>query len=386
MDTGALEKLIEQDIRGRALQPGDRYLTTRETARMLGVSSARASLALQALSKRQVLQRRRKSGTFVGHNVTDRHAPRLRCLHFVVRRDYLETEGLLADGVVLAIHDLLPGTEIQFNFVTRDDPVPRVRQMLDKVMASGADSIEGLVLIRTPRSVQQLVKERGLPAVVYGSAQPDLGLPWLDRDQEQIGRLLAGYMLEAKHQQFALFMRDYWGIGDNRLADGVKEALREAGLDLSHLAVRSLPPDEGLVQREVRLLLRDPERPTAFICRSAFLAESVARAAEEHGLAIAKDLAVGQCDYYRTPDSASRFPYARPVLDAREQGLILGRMLLACAEGRQPDPDHHVVPVEVVLPKDWSLAERPQEKGGRMRELALAGSKDPLSGSDLEEH
>jgi DNA-binding GntR family transcriptional regulator len=60
-----LAKRLEEDIRARSLKPGDPYLNTQETARMLGVSNAAANRALQLLVKRNTLRRRQRSGTFI---------------------------------------------------------------------------------------------------------------------------------------------------------------------------------------------------------------------------------------------------------------------------------------------------------------------------------
>ena len=51
---------IQEDIRQRALGPGDPYLTTIETARMLGVNNSVAGRALQLLAKRRVIERRQR--------------------------------------------------------------------------------------------------------------------------------------------------------------------------------------------------------------------------------------------------------------------------------------------------------------------------------------
>ena len=56
---------IEEDVQRRRLRPGDRYLGTVETARMLKVNTTVANGALQLLVKRKVLERRQRVGTII---------------------------------------------------------------------------------------------------------------------------------------------------------------------------------------------------------------------------------------------------------------------------------------------------------------------------------
>src|SRR3954470_19347948 len=94
---------IAEDIRRRELRPGDAYLSTAEVARVMQVNGTKANRALQLLARRRVLDRRQRKGTFIAPPPADADTPgpALDVVHLLVQQDYLRTEGLLADGVVL---------------------------------------------------------------------------------------------------------------------------------------------------------------------------------------------------------------------------------------------------------------------------------------------
>ena len=88
----------EFDIRRRDLYAGDAYLTTAQTARMLGVSTTIANRALQFLARNGRLDRKQRRGTFVAEPSLGAGEPAIARVHLVVHQRYMKTEGLLADG------------------------------------------------------------------------------------------------------------------------------------------------------------------------------------------------------------------------------------------------------------------------------------------------
>src|SRR5271156_4618815 len=90
---------ILDDMRRRKLRPGDAYLDTAATARLLQVSGSTVNRALQLLAQRGVIQRRQRQGTIV-LDLGDRRADAvLRKVQLVVRQEHLRTEGLWSEGV-----------------------------------------------------------------------------------------------------------------------------------------------------------------------------------------------------------------------------------------------------------------------------------------------
>src|SRR5205814_5006947 len=123
------------------------------------------------------------------------------------------------EGVLLGLQGALPGVELQFNFRPATDEAEYVRQLIHEILS--ARQRAGLVLIRSTVITQRLVAASGLPAVVSGTLQPSItSLPSIDRDQRQIGVLLAEHLLRARCRQFIIFMRDRQAAGDHAMLDG----------------------------------------------------------------------------------------------------------------------------------------------------------------------
>src|SRR5436190_13702400 len=187
---------IAEDIRQKKLKPGDPYPGPTETAEMLGVSTTAANRAMQVLVKRRIIERRQRKGTFVAIPSAAMPSSPLRRVHLVVHETYLRTEGLLSDGVIVGMHDELPATQVQFNFVPSDNDAGQITELISEAMRSG--KTEGFVLVRSSLQAQRLIAASGLPTVVHGSLHWSVPrMPWIDRDHRRGGALMTQHLLNA---------------------------------------------------------------------------------------------------------------------------------------------------------------------------------------------
>lgn len=343
-----LADLIAADIRRRKLKPGDPYQSTLETAGMLGVSTTAANRAMQMLVKRRVLLRRQRKGTFVADpgGSIDVESP-LRRVHLLVNENYLRTEGLLADGTVIGMHDELPAAQMQFNFTPADNQTDYVNRMVSEAMRSG--QTEGFVLVRASLEVQRTIAESGLPAAVIGSLHPSIErLPWIDRDHRAAGRMLVEHLLAAKMDRVLVLMRDRMFQGDHLLLDAICERMGEAGLGLSALTVRCLPSDKAAIRAGVADVLGARKGRTGIIARSEPLAAGAAAAAEDLRLKIGRDLTIALTDVYRKGSEAPPvWPHLRMLLTPEQIGQHVGRMLVQQARAEPVEPGFEVIPVQL---------------------------------------
>jgi DNA-binding transcriptional regulator YhcF (GntR family) len=170
---------IAEDIKQRKLKPGDPYQGTTETAEMLGVSTTAANRAMQVLVKRRLIERRQRKGTYVAIPPEDSPSSPLSRVHLLVQENYLKTEGLLSDGVIIGMHDELPAAKVQFNFLPMDDEAGYINDLIREAMRSG--KTEGFVLVRASLQVQRTLAGSGLPAVVHGSLHASVpAMAWID--------------------------------------------------------------------------------------------------------------------------------------------------------------------------------------------------------------
>lgn len=333
-----LAALILQDIRGRGLRPGERYLNGQEIAEKHCVTVITANRALQLLAERRVVERRQRAGTFIAQQFQPLAGqPPIRCIHLLMPVTYFRASRSMVEQAVYGLHSALPDSHIQFTFLPTTGELAFVRQLAEQARAS--DTLTGLVLYVSSAEIQQFVREAGIPAVVFGSVYPEAGeLPWVDRNQRQIGQVLGEFLLSEKHERAAVLMRERWGYGDNLLLDGIQAALSGKSSS-TPCRMRSIPAIPELGGGIIRALLKGEDAPTALICRS----ERIAKLA--HFVATQLKIKVPQQLRIVAAESVPGFPCVVPQISQEEQGEIVGRMLKQLNEGAHPSPNHVLVPV-----------------------------------------
>lgn len=344
---------IAEDIRSKNLKPGDPYQSTTETAEMLGVSTTAANSAMQVLVKRRMLERRQRKGTFVAVPSSVTPASPLRRVHLVVHENYLRTEGLLSDGIIVGMHDELPAAQMQFNFVPADNDAPQITELISEAMRSG--KTEGFVLVRSSLQAQRLIAASGLPTVVHGSLHWSVPqMPWIDRDHRAGGAIMTKHLIDHGFRRIAVLMRDRMFRGDHDLVDSIRETCAAAKLDMSALTLRCLPADPSAVAATVaELLSQMPGERLGVICRSEPLALGVENAARDLKLTIGADVSIIICDVYRKgSDSPPRWPFLRSTLNPEHIGQHIGRMLALQAIGKPVDPICEIIPVYLEKPAE----------------------------------
>jgi len=354
---------IQEDIRQRALGPGDPYLTTIETARMLGVNNSVAGRALQLLAKRRVIERRQRKGTFVLDPGRVEAPALLRRVHLLVHRDYLKTEGLLADGVVVGLQRDLPGTDVHFNFLPPWDEARYVDQLVREALQRSDQ--EGFVLVRAPLAAQRLVAESGLPAVVHGTVYPSVtNLCSIDRDQYEAGRLLAGYLLGQGCRRVVVVMRERLLPGDHGTLDGVRDAVDAAALRPAVLTLRCLPADPAAARQGLLDVLAEAGAPTGVLCRSDPLARAAQEAADALGPVAGRPVQVALTDMYGKEGHTPRWPYVRTLLAPEEIGHRIGHVLACQARGERPGTTHETLAVQLHVPNGYQRTSGEKQRPG----------------------
>ncbi len=337
---------LERHIRACGLKPGDRYITTEEAGRMLGKSAVMAQRAMALLAERNILERRPKAGTFIGKGAVE--PVNLACLHVLLPEETMAERNPSESywGHIQGIRSVLPELSVQFNFIPNQN-LDYTRQLIEQAAASG--TLSGVVLALSSRPMRSFFNESGIPTVVEGGIEPDLGnLCWMDWDQAQIGRLLAGYLLERGHRRVVTIMRDLWSMGEPLLHDGIGEAFQAAGLPSGALRIRSVPCERSAIAEVARaLLLESPAPPTAFICRTEFQAECISQTAAALGLGERVETVIGHAA--RDP-ATTRYVSVLPEIDTREQGRLLGTMLKALIARTPPQPRGQTIGVRLHLP------------------------------------
>lgn len=354
-----LASRVEDDIQERRLRPGDRYLSTGDTAKMLRVDTATANRALQLLVKRNVLRRRQRVGTFVAEPHSHENQPPLGRVHLLMSDAYAKAEGWLDTDALLDLQSELPGVQLQFHLVRLADEQDYLNRVIHDALSSRVG--EGFVLARSTLTTQRMIVASGLPAVVFGHPYASVkGLSFVDRDQREMGRLMARFVLRRGHRRIVALMRDRLLPGDHELLDGAREIVEGAELPAPGLWVRCLPHDREEVVEEVgQLLDASPELP-GIISRPPLMAEAAIEALQARNLIPMHDVAIAVSDYFREPPPGLPFAVIRPALETDQQGARLGRVIAQLARRELPKNEHRLTPVRLEVPSHCAVAKPPK--------------------------
>ena len=184
-----LAQRLETDIRQRCLTPGHKYLTAQESALLLGTSVGRANRALQILAERDVVVRRRNSGTFVGDALQGPAVDDVLTVSILEpARNGLEDGfrlDLIIKGVLASMSDV---RDVRLSYVPAESGVPFVQGLLEPLRNAGR--LAGVIASSCHRDVYRYLGENHYPLLVMGSLYPDQPYPSIDGDERSGGKML----------------------------------------------------------------------------------------------------------------------------------------------------------------------------------------------------
>jgi len=341
---------LEKDIHSKGLLPGDKYYIAKEAARFLDVSVVTAHRAMKLLADKEVLIRQPKSGTFVGPSFKydlDSASSVLKVVHIMMAADYYRTSHLSDKVFLEGVNMVLPRAAVQIHFVPEYDPIGYSEHIISQVKSS--DTREGLIFIRSSKQVQQYVEKSEVIAGIFGSVYPGIEkLPSLDVDQEQLGSLMAEYLLKKGYRKFAVLMHHEWRRGDNVMLNAITQKLGNIGYGMNDLDIYSIPSEKEIVDAEMEGLLDKANEPKGVFCREDCYAESLLEVMSKRGLTL-EDIGLISGGHVRRGQKRS-YPYTEPELDVPAQVEKLVKMMCELAAGKKLNPIQVKIPVVIHEP------------------------------------
>jgi len=340
---------IEEDIRLRGLRPGEPYQSAREVAQMLDVSPMTADRAMRRLASNGMLERRLGAGTFVGSAAADLANLDLQRIQIVISATFYHVYRVVVENIVATIHRCFPSDRIEQVFVPESQQHAYCSQIIKRW--EGGNTPRTVVLVGCSQQMVRMFDETDVPVVATSGVSKELcTMPWIDMDHKAAGRLLAEYASGLGHRCLLVLMNHLWGCGDNDYLDGIEEGLKASGTNFD-ARVRSVELDAGAIETVLRQALRSGTSPDGVLCTTRFTAEVAVRVAEDMSLSIPDDFIVGTV-LVRTPaGSAPKYAYTRWAT-SRETNDALFKMVHQMNQGQHPDPDHFLIPVELVPPDE----------------------------------
>lgn len=338
---------IEQDIRARGLRPGQPYQSAREVAQMLDVSPMTADRAMRRLATSGVLARRHGSGTYVGEAASEYAAGEMRHVQIVISSNFYHVYRVVVENIVSTVHREFPTDTIEQVFVPESKPTAFCSQLIKRW--DGGREPRTVILVSCSQQIQRLFSETSVPVVATGGvAKNNCGVPWIDMDHRSAGRLLAAYARGLGHRRFLVLMNHLWGCGDNDFLDGIDEGLRAGGEEIE-ARVRSVEWDAAAIETVLYQSLRSDTPPTGVLCTTRFTAEVAVKVAERLNKTIPEEFVVGTVLIRMPVGQTPKYAYTRWGT-TRESNDALYRMIHQMNRGLKAEPNHFLIPVELVEP------------------------------------
>jgi len=314
--------------------PGERAL-----AEELGTSPVTLRVALVQLETLGFVRRKQRSGTFVvpaaerAAETKKAFARLILPLPFVTRSDQfsvsLTIQGFQeAAGAHHVTLSLEYGDEV-------DDVIDRA------VGEASAPRCVGTCVILLPLETRHLIHlaAAATPVVVVESYMQEMLLPCLTFDETRAGRLAAEHLVKLGHRRIALAYHERGTRTSEERLQSVEACLHQFGLrPVVKKVVRDLDSGE-----ELRSLLNDPASPTAAVCSSTLMGETLAGIAGTMGRPVPRQFSVVAL-------TGAKLDAEKNVTAVVRDHAVLGRRAFEALldEELMAHPSRVLVPVELV--------------------------------------
>ncbi len=344
----ALAERLIADIRRRGLGIGERYLTVEAVSQMLNVRRAVAGKAIRLLAERGILIPKQRTGTFVGPGLKKKTRSKVRTVFVLLSAEDPSARHWSYQPFIAGIRNQIPDINVQFTFVSDNDPVGYVRELIDGAQSLG--QFAGVIAVSCPTEIYSFLADLHVPAVVFGSLYtPDLPITSIDADNALNARLLTQYLVDRGHRRIALLIASAGHPGDNAFLDGVCDVLSEAGLPPNTLLHRLSRSQLEGIRAMAKELLERPDRPTAVITRGSYPVEAVASVASSLGLRVPDDLEIVFDHANETTPciDPALYTHIEPAISFVEIAEVIGRLLKEMSEGAGRPAERTCIPVRM---------------------------------------
>ncbi len=197
--------------------------------------------------------------------------------------------------------------------------------------------VDGVIVARTRRTDDRIsyLLDRGFPFVAHGRTEESRPYPFLDMDGTYGIKIACKRLIGLGHRRIG-----YIGVDESfsfaaYREQGYREALEEASVPFDEGLMMRTPLRPGLDEAEVLSLLDREDAPTAVICASDGIAQSLVQILREHGLRPGADISI--IGYDDTPlGRYADLGISTVTHPIHEAGKTLVDLLLARIAGTDP--------------------------------------------------
>lgn len=177
------------------------------------------------------------------------------------------------------------------NVTTFERDIRRRERLCRDAIAHRMEAV--IVMGGVAHAPMQMLREAGIAvlAIDCGPHCPD-NVAVLDTDISEGMRQITAYLLGLGHRR--LMMADHF-FNDSRYMDGVRMAMRQAGLKEDYVVIdtdRAHPIIPAMHEKTLKVLLENPQAATAILCVNDQIAISTMAAVWDAGLSVPGDISV----------------------------------------------------------------------------------------------
>ncbi|MCG7586574.1 LacI family DNA-binding transcriptional regulator [Photobacterium sp. OFAV2-7] len=195
---------------------------------------------------------------------------------------FLKELSYISNNLGLRGYDLLINSSLQ------GDNLQALTNFVSK------SAIDGMI-IKAPLVNDERIKylaEKGIPFVVHGHDMSDLDYAYYDIDNASISEKAVNLLYQLGHTKIAFLSTDEKLAFAKARNDSFNNKIQQLGLDPQECEIFHCPPSVKDGHELSLEILRDDQRPTAYICSSSKVAYGLYMAANELGVEIGSDISV----------------------------------------------------------------------------------------------
>src|SRR4051794_20292588 len=310
-------------------------VTIAEVAAEAGVSTATASRALNGVGRMRLETRERVRDTArrLGFRPNEAARSLLRGRTFTVGLLTTDSYGRFSGPVMRGIEDAVGAEQVAIIVCdARSDPV-RERDYAEALASRHVDGI--IVTGRRVDPRPPLVLHGSHVPVIYAFNQterPERDLCLIPDDREG-ANLATEHLLAVGRRRLAHLTGPEHFLAARERADGMREALASAGLELAGGGVRHGPWALGWGYEGMLALLRDHPDIDGVFCGADLIAHGAIEAIRETGRRVPADVAVVGFDNWEVIAADPRVSLTSVDMALERLGMLAGQSLLAIIDG-----------------------------------------------------
>lgn len=289
---------IYNRIASGELSGGDRLESENEISELFQISRQTVRHAFAILEKEGSIIRVQGSGTYVKEQEGSREYPPLSRTVTIITT---YADDYIFPRILQAMVRTLGRGGYSSRIMFTNNQVETERSLLEGLLQSGSRDplIVEPVMSALPNpnlSCYRRLQKAGIPILFFHSYYPELDIPHVGMDDEQVGRAATEYLIAQGHTRIGGIFKADDGQGRRRFR-GMAEALHQAGLMLDESRICWIDTQDIRTPAQFGdRVLKRLENCTACVCYNDEVAHLLTETCLERGIRIPEDLSVTSID------------------------------------------------------------------------------------------